>query len=1050
MSSSEPEPAEVVTENNESMDQGVDPESNGSKPQENDLELPIRQMPDDGMETVRRIFASNVLISGLNGLGVEIAKNVVLAGVKSVTLHDEEDVQQWDLSSNFFFSEDDIGQNRALACMQKLQELNYSVMILTSTERLLKEQLSNFQFPLLLKAVVFTDVSLEKAIEYDEFCHNHKPPIAFIKSEVRGLFGSMFCDFGPNFTVYDVDGEESHMSIIASINNDNPATVYCINDERLELQDGDLVVFSEVDGMNELNDGKPRKVRDVRPYSFTLEEDTTTFGKYVKGGIVTQLKLPKILHFKPLKVALKEPGDYLLCDFSKYDRPALLHLAFQALDKFRHDLGRLPVAGSEEDARRLLNFFASINMSSGVSKLEKIDNKLLCHFASGSRAVLNPMAAIFGGITGQEVVKACSGKFHPTFQFQFFYFDSVESLPDEPLKADDLMPLNTRYDAQISVFGSKLQTKLKEAKVFMVGSGALGCEFLKNLALMGVCCSPKGKLTLTDDNFVEKSYLNPHFVFHDCNIGEAKSTVAVTAANSINPALHVEALQNHVSPETDDVYNDAFWDSLDVVISALDNVNARLYIDSQCVYYQKPLLESGTLGIKCSTQMIIPHLTENYGSSRDPPEMKVHTSTVHSMPHNIDDCLAWARSEFESLLEKAPIDVNNFLSNPTEFAASIRRAGNSLARELLERVLECLEVRCETFEDCIKWARLKFEDYFTNCVKQLQFAFRVDSASITGASIQCAPKHFLRPLQFSSSDPGHLQFIMAASALRAQAFRIDVPEWGENQEILADIVDKVMVPQPKPKKDAKIDTDVKTTSPSTASIGKSEVIEGLLSELEVCAERLPPGFRMNPIQFEMDHDANHHMEFIAILANMRARNYGIPEVCKLQAKLIARRIIPHDIATSKALAAGLVCLELYKVLAGGHKREDYRNTFANLALPFFSSAEPVAPKEYNYRYMTWTVWDRWIIHGNLTLRDLLIWLYRRGLNPYRISCGTSLLYNSMFTVHKYRMEKKIVDLAREVAMVELPPYKCYLDLVVTCEDDGDTDINIPLITVYFR
>lgn len=85
---------------------------------------------------------------------------------------------------------------------------------------------------------------------------------------------------------------------------------------------------------------------------------------------------------------------------------------------------------------------------------------------------------------------------------QFFYFDSVESLPTEPLEPEDFRPLNSRYDAQISVFGLKLQKKLEDAQVFVVGSGALGCEFLKNLVLMGVSCGDQGKLTITDEQSV--------------------------------------------------------------------------------------------------------------------------------------------------------------------------------------------------------------------------------------------------------------------------------------------------------------------------------------------------------------------------------------------------------------------------------------------------------------------------------------------------------------------------------------------------------------------
>ncbi|XWS53372.1 hypothetical protein CRYUN_Cryun11dG0151900 [Craigia yunnanensis] len=1013
-----------------------------ANPNDIDEDLHSRQLAVYGRETMRRLFASNILISGMQGLGAEIAKNIILAGVKSVTLHDEGVVELWDLSSNFVFSENDVGKNRALASVQKLQELNNAVVISTLTTKLTKEQLSDFQ------VVVFTDIILEKALEFNDYCHNHQPPISFIKTEVRGLFGSVFCDFGPEFTVFDVDGEEPHAGIIASISNGNPTLVSCVDDERLEFQDGDLVVFSEVQGMTELNDGKPRKIKSARPYSFTLEEDTTKFSTYVKGGIVTQVKQPKVLNFKPLREALKAPGDFLLSDFAKFDRPPLLHIAFQALDKFISEFSRFPVAGSEEDAQKLASIAANINECLGEGKVEDINLKLLRHFAFGARAVLNPMAAMFGGIVGQEVVKACSGKFHPLFQF--FYFDSVESLPAEPLDPSDFKPLNGRYDAQISVFGSKLQKKLEDAKVFIVGSGALGCEFLKNVALMGVSCGSQGKLTITDDDVIEKSNLSRQFLFRDWNIGQAKSTVAASAAASINPQLKIEALQNRVGPETESVFNDAFWENLTVVINALDNVNARLYVDQRCLYFQKPLLESGTLGAKCNTQMVIPHLTENYGASRDPPEKQAPMCTVHSFPHNIDHCLTWARSEFEGLLEKTPSEVNAYLSNLVEYATSMRNAADAQAKDNLERILECLDrEKCETFQDCVTWARLRFEDYFVNRVKQLIFTFPEDAATSTGAPFWSAPKRFPHPLQFSAADPSHLHFIMAASILRAETFGIPVPDWVKNRKMLAEAVEKVIVPDFQPKEGVKIETDEKATSLSAASVDDAAVINELLFKLELCRNNLPSGFRMKPIQFEKDDDTNYHMDLIAGLANMRARNYSIPEVDKLKAKFIAGRIIPA-IATSTAMATGLVCLELYKVLDGAHKVEEYRNTFANLALPLFSMAEPVPPKVMKHRDMSWTVWDRWILRDNPTLRELIQWLKDKGLNAYSISYGSCLLFNSMFPRHKERLDKKVVDVAREIAKAELPSYRSHLDVVVACEDDEDNDIDIPQMSIYYR
>ncbi|CAF1864358.1 hypothetical protein Bca4012_033520 [Brassica carinata] len=1015
---------------------------NNSNRQEIDEDLHSRQLAVYGRETMRRLFASNVLVSGMHGLGAEIAKNLILAGVKSVTLHDERVVELWDLSSNFVFSEDDVGKNRADASVNKLQDLNNAVVVSSLTTCLTKEHLSPFQ------VVVFSDISMEKAIEFDDYCHSHQPPIAFVKADVRGLFGSVFCDFGPEFAVLDVDGEEPHTGIIASISNESQAFISCVDDERLEFEDGDLVVFSEVEGMTELNDGKPRKIKSARPYSFTLEEDTTGYGTYVKGGIVTQVKQPKLLNFKPLREALTDPGDFLFSDFSKFDRPPLLHLAFQALDRFASESGRLPVAGSEEDAQQLISIATSINTGQGDLKVENVDHKLLRSFSFGAKAVLNPMAAMFGGIVGQEVVKACSGKFHPLFQF--FYFDSVESLPSEPLDSSDVSPRNSRYDAQISVFGAKLQKKLEDARVFTVGSGALGCEFLKNMALMGVSCGSQGKLTVTDDDIIEKSNLSRQFLFRDWNIGQAKSTVAASAAAAINPKFKIEALQNRVGAETENVFDDAFWENLTVVVNALDNVNARLYVDSRCLYFQKPLLESGTLGAKCNTQMVIPHLTENYGASRDPPEKQAPMCTVHSFPHNIDHCLTWARSEFEGLLEKTPAEVNAYLSSPVEYTNSMMSAGDAQARETLERIVECLEKeKCENFQDCLNWARLRFEDYFVNRVKQLIYTFPEDAATSTGAPFWSAPKRFPRPLQYSSSDPSLLNFITATAILRAETFGIPVPEWTKNPKEAAEAVDSVIVPDFEPRKDAKIVTDEKATSLTTASVDDATVINDLIAKLERCRHNLSPDFRMKPVQFEKDDDTNYHMDVISGLANMRARNYSIPEVDKLKAKFIAGRIIPA-IATSTAMATGLVCLELYKVLDGGHKVEAYRNTFANLALPLFSMAEPVPPKVVKHRDMAWTVWDRWVLKGNPTLREVLQWLEDKGLNAYSISCGSCLLFNSMFPRHKERMDKKVVDLARDIAKVDLPPYRHHLDVVVACEDQDDNDVDIPLVSIYFR
>lgn len=191
------------------------------------------------------------------------------------------------------------------------------------------------------------------------------------------------------------------------------------------------------------------------------------------------------------------------------------------------------------------------------------------------------------------------------------------------------------------------------------------------------------------------------------------------------------------------------------------------------------------------------------------------------------------------------------------------------------------------------------------------------------------------------------------------------------------------------------------------------------------------------------------MDVIAGLANMRARNYGIPEVDKLKAKFIAGRIIPA-IATTTAMTTGLVCLELYKALDKGHGVEDYRNTFVNLALPLFSVAEPVPAKVIEHSGLRWTIWDRWALRGDPTVKDLLKWLRGKRLSAYSVSCGNTMLYNTMFPRHKERLNKKLVDLARDVAKLDLPEYRRHFDVVVACEDEDNNDVDVPLVSVYFR
>lgn len=69
----------------------------------------------------------------------------------------------------------------------------------------------------------------------------------------------------------------------------------------------------------------------------------------------------------------------------------------------------------------------------------------------------------------------------------------------------------------------------------------------------------------------------------------------------MNPALKVKAYTTRVGEDTEDVFGDKFWENLHFVVNAVDNVHARTYVDKRCIWYELPLLESGTLGTKANS-----------------------------------------------------------------------------------------------------------------------------------------------------------------------------------------------------------------------------------------------------------------------------------------------------------------------------------------------------------------------------------------------------------------------------------------------------------------
>jgi ubiquitin-activating enzyme E1 len=225
----------------------------------------------------------------------------------------------------------------------------------------------------------------------------------------------------------------------------------------------------------------------------------------------------------------------------------------------------------------------------------EVEDDVFSNAVKYAECSISPMAAFFGGIVAQEIVKY-TGKYSPLKQW--LHFDIYETLPKGDVNRE---PLGTRYDDQIMIYGQELQEKLSKLNLFMVGAGALGCELIKAFALMGIGCSEEGKIHVTDNDNIEVSNLNRQFLFRKGNVGHSKSECASKIAKGMNPALNVKDYMTKVGSDTEFVFNDTFWEKLNFVVNAVDNIHARLYVDRRCVWFEKPLLESGTLGTKANS-----------------------------------------------------------------------------------------------------------------------------------------------------------------------------------------------------------------------------------------------------------------------------------------------------------------------------------------------------------------------------------------------------------------------------------------------------------------
>ena len=162
-----------------------------------------------------------------------------------------------------------------------------------------------------------------------------------------------------------------------------------------------------------------------------------------------------------------------------------------------------------------------------------------------------------------------------------------------------------RYSRQVMLeeIGYQGQLKLKQAKVCVVGVGGLGNPITARLAAMGV-----GKIRIVDRDVIELSNLHRQTMFNEDDVGQVKVETAAKKLRKLNPGIIIEELPVSINDYT------AFdaVDGCDVVIDALDSVNARYSLNKACIEKKIPFVTGAAVGVTGQSFTILPNESACY------------------------------------------------------------------------------------------------------------------------------------------------------------------------------------------------------------------------------------------------------------------------------------------------------------------------------------------------------------------------------------------------------------------------------------------------------
>ena len=1076
------------------------------------IDLYSRQLGIIDSDSMTKLTSMKYLIVGLRGLGIEILKNLILEGPKRVDIYDPNYININDLNSNYFVKEEDINKVRDEIIIERIKDLNPFVQsdIIRPNDNLENNNYDSELNFILSKIndynmIIITEFISKNSINRINYTCK-KLNKALIYCCTLGLSGFLFNFFGNEHIVSSPSEKNDTFYPIKNIIKGEKTIIQLEKSFEgfPDIIEDDYVKLRDINGIKELNTDRVYKIIErISVSEYKIDINSKNFNDYTYGGFLQVISLPIKIKYKTLEEDINNPmkdkeidiinipyigrndivhsliisiynRDYKIKDKQNKKRSYIIDediLPEINDDKFQKEIIESAKIIFNDSKNKKENWIQLEDIYDETSEPKEFDAEMSKNLCLYLKYEIPPITSFFGGVVAQEAIKL-TGRFTPFnqwFEFEFNYLSSK----NEKIKENNRIQCS-RYYEQIQIFGEDVQKKLNSLKIFLVGVGAIGCEYLKNFAMMGISSDENGILTTTDFDKIEISNLNRQFLFRENNIGQFKSEVAEYYIKQMNNSINISTYKNFVGVETENIFSDKFWDDQDIIFNAVDNVKARFYINDKVCIHQKYHFDAGTLGVNSSSGFFMKNLSSTYKEQNKNKKIEDDNNditnlgfcTIPSFPTCIKHCIAWARNEYEYLFSGLIHLLNQIIKGDVIYFYKIlfKEMYPFYKKLKIKEINDIFDIFInKNYTKAIIFSYEYFIKKYNFEIKKILKENPENSIDKEGKRFYNGSKHMPIILDFNinnETDNLIINYIKSFSSLIFDCLGLDKNDFEKN--IQDSEIKNICLNSNIPNYEGINDKSLKSEITYNKEYCQ-DFIQTIQQKLKNnISSNLIDNIKFNEICFEKDSSNKNQYDFIFTCSNLRALNFQIPQVDFITIKNLSSNIVP-SIVTSSAVITGLVSMQIYllaKLMIEKEKNNNniletndalhlFRNYYIDLGKNSYSFShipekiEIKAPKGFNVE--TYNIWDSIIVKGPLSIKDFIkTFLEKYKVKIFSIYSGESMIFN-IAQEPEENFEKVVEDFYKKAKRLNNFDQKKYLILEINAKTLDEEEANLPRI-----